>query len=240
MVTLLMVLFIVMFAMSQVDQKKFDVLKDGLAAGFGSSASPFQGSEGTILEAPSGIKPRTRSPPRPRRSTDAGQAAGRRDQRPTEPAAADRRLRQGRARRSTGSRRSSKRIEKALAGQGLPATTSATKIDERGLAISLVSRHVVFRAERGRPVPARPQVLDVLAPVLRSLPEPLRRRRAHQPGQGEAEVLPDRLGALGRPRGDGAALPRRARRRPAERMTAVGLRPRAAAAWTRAARRRRR
>ena len=37
MVTLLMVLFIVMFAMSQVDQKKFNALKDGLAAGFGQS-----------------------------------------------------------------------------------------------------------------------------------------------------------------------------------------------------------
>jgi len=37
MVTLLMVLFIVMFAMSSVDQKKFNALKEGLAAGFGQS-----------------------------------------------------------------------------------------------------------------------------------------------------------------------------------------------------------
>ena len=44
MVTLLMVLFIVMFAMSQVDQKKFNALKDGLAAGFGQSTSVLAGS----------------------------------------------------------------------------------------------------------------------------------------------------------------------------------------------------
>src|ERR1700753_889159 len=36
MLTLLMVLFIVMFAMSQVDQRKFALLKEGLAAGLGS------------------------------------------------------------------------------------------------------------------------------------------------------------------------------------------------------------
>ena len=44
MVTLLMVLFIVMFAMSQVDQKKFNALKEGLAAGFGQSTSIHDGS----------------------------------------------------------------------------------------------------------------------------------------------------------------------------------------------------
>ncbi len=51
MVTLLMVLFIVMFAMSQVDQKKFNELKDGLAAGFGQSESILDGSD-AILEQP--------------------------------------------------------------------------------------------------------------------------------------------------------------------------------------------
>ena len=51
MVTLLMVLFIVMFAMSQVDQKKFNALKAGLAAGFGQSTSMHDGSS-SILEQP--------------------------------------------------------------------------------------------------------------------------------------------------------------------------------------------
>ena len=51
MVTLLMVLFIVMFAMSVVDEKKFNALKAGLAAGFGQSTSVLEGSD-SLLEQP--------------------------------------------------------------------------------------------------------------------------------------------------------------------------------------------
>ena len=52
MVTLLMVLFIVLFAMSQVDQKKFNALKAGLAAGFGHFAdSARAGAKGNFALA---------------------------------------------------------------------------------------------------------------------------------------------------------------------------------------------
>src|SRR3954465_13992931 len=51
MMTLLMVLFIVMFATSQVDQKKFDELKNGLAVGFGSPSEAFNGGETSLLES---------------------------------------------------------------------------------------------------------------------------------------------------------------------------------------------
>ena len=44
------------------------------------------------------------------------------------------------------------------------------KIDERGLSISLVSRHIVFQANEADLSPRGQQVLDVLAPVIRSLP----------------------------------------------------------------------
>ena len=49
-----------------------------------------------------------------------------------------------------------------------------TLIDERGLVISLVSRHVVFRADVADLSPRGRKVVDVLAPVLRDLPDPLR------------------------------------------------------------------
>src|SRR3954468_5377249 len=49
MMTLLMVLFVVMFAISQVDQKKFAALKNGLAAGFGAQ-SVFDGGTGTLQQ----------------------------------------------------------------------------------------------------------------------------------------------------------------------------------------------
>ena len=60
MLTLLMVLFIVMFAISQVDQKRFNALKDGLAAGFGQSVSVLQGSD-AVMEQPGVSRCRTRS-----------------------------------------------------------------------------------------------------------------------------------------------------------------------------------
>src|SRR6185503_3943791 len=43
MLTLLMVLFIVMFAMSAVDHRKFQALADGLAQGFGAPTVAFKG-----------------------------------------------------------------------------------------------------------------------------------------------------------------------------------------------------
>ena len=43
-------------------------------------------------------------------------------------------------------------------------------IDDRGLRISLVSRHIVFRANLADLSPRGRKVLDVLAPVLRELP----------------------------------------------------------------------
>src|SRR5690242_12232242 len=51
MMTLLMVLFIVMFAISQVDQKKFAELKNGLAVGFGSPSTTFDGGQQTLIES---------------------------------------------------------------------------------------------------------------------------------------------------------------------------------------------
>ncbi len=69
MITLLMVLFIVLFAMSTVEEKKFNALKDGLAAGFGQSTSMLDGSA-TVLEenGVSAIEPITPEPlPHPAR-----------------------------------------------------------------------------------------------------------------------------------------------------------------------------
>ncbi len=163
MMTLLMVLFIVMFAISQVDQRRFDMLKDGMAAGFGNSASPFQGSEGTM--SAEGIKPL--DPVRPEApSTDVAKNGAR--------AAADRAAAADdsydKAAKEVDSLEAlQKRIEKALKAKGY-LDDVAMKIDERGLSISLVSRHIVFRANEADLSPRGQQVLDVLAPVIRSLP----------------------------------------------------------------------
>src|SRR3954454_17746242 len=62
MMTLLMVLFIVMFAISQVDQRKFAQLKTGLAVGFGEPSVAFQGQTGTLDDNGSAASPMSMSP----------------------------------------------------------------------------------------------------------------------------------------------------------------------------------
>ena len=58
MMTLLMVLFIVMFAISQVDQRKFMALKTGLAAGFGAPVAFVNGAE-KLLDPGGSVAPDT-------------------------------------------------------------------------------------------------------------------------------------------------------------------------------------
>ncbi len=56
MLTLLMVLFIVMFAMSQVDEQKFNALRAGLADGFGNSSAFMRGSDSLLEDQPDAPK----------------------------------------------------------------------------------------------------------------------------------------------------------------------------------------
>lgn len=171
MVTLLMVLFIVMFAMSQVDQKKFNALKEGLAAGFGQSTSIKDGSE-SILDQPGQAAAEPIAPNRfavevkqVRTSAESKAIAEHED---------SERRRQYADARSEVDRLADllKRLQAALVKHDLEEDVQA-EIDNRGLVLSLVSRHVVFEpnlatlSARGR------LIVDTLAPVLRDIPDPL-------------------------------------------------------------------
>ena len=165
MVTLLMVLFIVMFSMSVVDERKFNALKAGLAAGFGQSTSVLDGSE-SILEQPgvSSIEP-VRS--------DVFPGSSPLDEHAEQLADEEQRHYAEAAREVDRLRGLIDRIDEALRREGLRHDVRA-EIDERGLVLSLTSRHVVFQpnlaelSERGR------RVLDTVAPVLRSAPDAMR------------------------------------------------------------------
>jgi chemotaxis protein MotB len=171
MVTLLMVLFIVMFAMSQVDEKKFNALREGLAAGFGQSTSLLDGSSrlleqpGTAIAAPiAPVEVAADLPPKQR--AEVLKAVEKYD-----------RLRQQRkyvSAQAEVQRLDSirKRLHAALAARGLEKDVQMA-IDERGLVVSLVSRHVVFEANIAELSPRGRQVVDALAPVLRDLTEDL-------------------------------------------------------------------
>src|SRR3954447_9742555 len=56
MMTLLMVLFIVLFAISQVDSRKFAALKTGLASGFGNPVA-FMPQSDSLLDQGKGVAP---------------------------------------------------------------------------------------------------------------------------------------------------------------------------------------
>jgi chemotaxis protein MotB len=180
MMTLLMVLFIVMFAISQVDQRRFEMLKDGMAAGFGQSASPFQGSEGTMSS--DGIKPLEPVQPDPPvggpdkvvvNAGDRTAKAGKADK--ADEASESSEASKAYARDYASAQKEvdrldalRRRIERTLRSKGY-LDDVRLNIDERGLSISLVSRHIVFRANEADLTPRGRQVLDVLAPVLTSL-----------------------------------------------------------------------
>ena len=142
MVTLLMVLFIVMFAMSQVDERKFYELKSGLADGFGTGQgilSPGQSIQTQAGSAPvEPVQPELQLadvPPEAREAVTQALADSRRleDERARADVAVE-------ADRLDDVRR---RVMSALRANGLEDDVKAT-YDERGLVISLVSRHIVF------------------------------------------------------------------------------------------------
>lgn len=173
MVTLLMVLFIVMFAMSTVDEKKYEQLKDGLTIGFGGEAS--------IL---SGASPMTNSKGAADPGADAQSMQQLMAQVPKEEQATvtkiiqeTDRLRMG---REMGDAEAEvdrllaawRKIDRALKNKGMRDDVRVT-VDERGLVVSLVSQHIVFEPDVASLTPLGQRVVDTLAPVLKSLPEPL-------------------------------------------------------------------
>ncbi|WP_435768379.1 OmpA/MotB family protein [Nocardioides sp. SYSU DS0651] len=171
MITVLMALFIVLYAMSQVDETKYEQLKEGLAVGFGreqsilNGADPVSSAKGVddpgettnkviLQEVPEGqrqvVEQIVAETERLRRDRQYGEAEEE----------VERLLRVW------------KRIDRQLREQGLRDDVRAT-IDERGLVVSLVSQHVVFLPDVAELTARGRRVVDTLAPVLQDLTEPV-------------------------------------------------------------------
>lgn len=170
MVTLLMVLFIVMFAISQVDEDKYSALKQSLTAGFGGTAMVAAGPQ-SVLD-PAGNVAITRPDPNALRDLSPAQREA------VEAEIIDRERK--RISRAYGDAQAEadrlldlrKRLNRALRAQGLQNDVVAT-IDRRGLVVSLVSRHVVFRAHHASLTPRGTNVVNTVAKVLRTIPDPI-------------------------------------------------------------------
>jgi chemotaxis protein MotB len=171
MVTLLMCLFIVLFAMSQVDKEKFAALSSGLSESFGAPISVLPGTtpEGSVLDGlPGAIDIASAIPPDPTvqdAQVDAAAAA----------AAAERAKRVAAEAASAYDELAAARaqLETALAAAGYSGA-ARYEIDERGLVVHIVADAVLFDAERAVLRPEGRQILDAVAPTLTGLPNVLR------------------------------------------------------------------
>ena len=177
MMTVLMGLFIVLFAISQVDQQKFTALRDSLATGFGQgtvhssvldsnpgvldgvSAATNANEVGTagLVTADKGLGQQASAP----------QPAG---AQPTVAPTTDPKLvLQARA-EAAHLEQIRDAIKAELGAVGL-STAVDYKITERGLIIGLVAQDVFFGPESAQLTPTSQQVIDTLSPTLRSISE---------------------------------------------------------------------
>jgi chemotaxis protein MotB len=171
MMTLLLVLFIVLYAMSQVDKAKFAALASGLNESFGGpiSVTPAASPEGSVLDGlPGAIDIASVIPPDPTVSdaevdTAAAQAAAERAERvAAEAQSAYEELAAAR-----------EKLAAALAAAGYP-DAARFGIDERGLVVHIVADAVLFDAEEAALRPEGRAILDAVAPTLTELQNVLR------------------------------------------------------------------
>jgi chemotaxis protein MotB len=181
MVTLLMVLFIVMFAISQVDQKKFAALSTGLAAGFG-SATPVLPGEPSVLNN-SGIAPPAVEVG-PQLDATSHTVGGQPDKQSSTSTSAAAKAAQMAVDRATASAMAKavsehkslegarKKIAAALKKAGLTGK-ARLRIDQNGLTVSLITDTVFFAADSATLEAGGLRLLNAVAPALRQLPNPV-------------------------------------------------------------------
>ncbi|WP_433199924.1 flagellar motor protein MotB [Dactylosporangium sp. CS-047395] len=166
MMTLLMVLFIVLFAISQVDQKKFAELKNGLAVGFGNPSVAFEGGEASLMESSDSNSPMDLSSGIGGTTSDATavqdavQAKERASASKRQQAAADEVKNYDKIK---------EQIDAELAKQGL-ADQVKYSVDERGLVVTIVTTGIVFDGNEANLLAAGKKIVDGVGPAIAALP----------------------------------------------------------------------
>lgn len=172
MVTLLLVLFIVLYAMSQIDISKYTQFKDGMISGFGRSADILSGrsamldNQGADTQGAQMVDPQmiTNVPAQETQEVKTALAAAAMQAKQRSYADAEAQVKSLLALWH--------RMQAALARQGLDGDVQAS-VDERGLVVSLVSKHVVFPANLATLTDRGDRILDAIAPVLSDISEPI-------------------------------------------------------------------
>jgi chemotaxis protein MotB len=157
MITLLMVLFIVLFSISQVDLAKFRRLKEGVAGGFGGAAAAgaLEGGAGALDGGPAALDAKLPSANELKTATEALKAQNTR-------LAAERQEHQV----LDGVQ---KEIQHSLDVDGLGDTVHF-RLESRGLVVTVVTDRVLFDIGEADLRPEGREVLDHLASALGRLP----------------------------------------------------------------------
>ena len=173
MMTLLFVLFVVLYAMSSIDMAKFTAFAEGAREGGGAPVTIL--NDGAAIEAPvendSPLKPVQVA----QEAAIDGTAQTAAEQAAAEAVAAEQA-------QQTAAEATAAYDQLAAAREALAAAVAASGqagaaefvIDERGLVVRVVSDPVLFAPESAVLLPAGVTVLDALAPGLAGLPNPLR------------------------------------------------------------------
>jgi chemotaxis protein MotB len=146
MITLLMVLFIVLFSIGQINLKKFEQLRSGLASSFGTKQDVVLGGGTGVLDGG----------PSPLDAEETAQQVL--DKQRAAQAAATEQLRQA-----------AEEVKKTLAGQGLGDKVTF-RFEDRGLVLQIVTDDVLFDLGKADLRPEGRAVLDGLAAALKQVP----------------------------------------------------------------------
>ncbi|NMO50177.1 OmpA family protein [Actinoplanes sp. TBRC 11911] len=176
MLTLLFVLFVVLFSMSDVNMKKFAQLANGLSEGFGAQSAAFQGKQ-AVLE---GSGTNTQIVQIDPGASKGDGKAGTSDMTAKEIQAVQNALvAQSRAKGQADAQAAAKeaedmkkvenKISDALAKEKMIGSVKFT-IDKRGLVVTVVTNEVVFAGNRADLQPGGEKILDAIAPTLAKLP----------------------------------------------------------------------
>lgn len=183
MMTVLVGLFIVMYAISQVDEVKFQDLRQSLAAGFGAGSAAIQGSSGALTGADS-------AEIMPSLTSDIGaqnEFVGASDK-DTTTAESNGGLSKGEADLQAATAEYNRlegviaQMTAALQAQSLAGRVQF-KVTERGLVVGLVADDVFFSAASADLTETAARVIDAISPVVAGLPNEIS-------VEGHANTLP--------------------------------------------------
>ena len=167
MLTLLFALFVVLYALSQVDARKFDAFAEGLQKGFGVPV--------TILDDGAALVTETDSPLAPVQIAEQAAIDGS-QQTDAEKAAAEAAARQQAQQTAAEAKDAYAQLDRARKAIAAALTRAGERdaatmvIDERGLVVHVVSDPVLFAPESAALLPEGVKVLNAMAPALTPLP----------------------------------------------------------------------